>query len=330
MSIKAAVEPQAGASRGRVLVVDDSRVVRAIVCHALRKGGFQVDEADNGATALQILKGARHDVVITDLRMPGLDGFEVLAGVKQLDPNVEVIILTGSFAHDVNSAVKALRLGAHDFLMKPPTSAEQVIATVDRAVESKRLKDANRLLVQELQALSRTDALTGVANRRSLDEALSRETARSHRHGQPLSVVMLDIDHFKKVNDIHGHQGGDTVIQAFARTVASELREGDELYRYGGEEFALLLANTGLEGAITVAHRIVAAVAAKPIRISSTNIRITTSAGAACLGPLEDGPALIAEADAALYDAKSTGRNRAIARGLIAHVTSLKAARALA
>jgi two-component system, cell cycle response regulator len=303
-------------SRGQVLVVDDSRLVRLMVLAILRRGGYEADEADCGAAGLGMLARKTYDVVITDLKMPGMDGFDVLSGVKRIAPNVEVVVLTGTHAQDVTCAIKALRLGAHDFLSKPPTSPDAVLLTIERAVEKKRLKDANQRLLTELENLSRTDALTGVSNRRSFDEALGKEFTRARRHGHGLGVVMLDIDHFKVVNDTYGHPGGDQVLRAFAGIIASVLREGDTLFRFGGEEFVVLLPHTEREGALCAAQRIVAAVASAPIRMGGDLINITTSAG---VGYLEkstrDGVELLGKADAALYEAKSGGRNRAMASG---------------
>jgi diguanylate cyclase (GGDEF)-like protein len=216
----------------------------------------------------------------------------------------------------LSCAVRALRLGAHDYLSKPPSSRDEVLATVDRAVEKKRLKDANQRLQSELEALSRRDALTGVLNRRAMEEALSQETARAHRHGHALSMVMLDIDHFKRVNDTHGHPGGDQVLRSFAKVTSSVLREGDVLFRYGGEEFAVLLPHTALEGALNAAQRMLSAVAATPFDVAGAILSLTASAGVACLTPKGNGAALVAQADAALYAAKNSGRNRAVASGL--------------
>jgi two-component system, cell cycle response regulator len=294
--------------RGRVLVVDDARLVRAMVLRHLRAGGFAADEAADGSEALRVLAQGEYDVVITDLRMPEMDGFEVLAAVKRIRPSVEVIILTGTHASDTACAVRALRLGAHDYLTKPVSSPEEVLLTVEHAVEKKRLKDENMRLLNELQALSRTDGLTGAANRRSLDEAIARELARSRRYGHDLGVVILDIDHFKAVNDAHGHEGGDEVLRSFVRVAALTLREGDTFYRYGGEEFVALLPHTGIASAERVAARIVESVAGTPVRVRGIWVSITTSAGVACL--VGDGPDLLARADAALYQAKAEGRNR--------------------
>jgi two-component system, cell cycle response regulator len=306
-------ENVSGARAGRILVVDDSRVVRAVLCRALRGGGYEPEEAESGLEALDRLSRGEHDAVITDLRMPGIDGFGVLEEVKRRDPDVEVIVLTGSHAGDVACAVRALRLGAHDYLAKRPSCPEEVLVTVERAMEKKRLKDANRRLVAELDRMSRRDALTGLLNRRSLQDVLPQEVARSRRHGQPLGVAVFDLDHFKHINDTYGHQGGDVVLQAFAAVASETLREGDALYRYGGEEFVALLPNADAAGALSAARRVVAAVASTPVAVRDLRVRMTVSAGVAALTEdLADGDALVARADQALYEAKQAGRNRAL------------------
>jgi two-component system cell cycle response regulator len=232
--------------------------------------------------------------------------------VKRLSPDVEVIILTGTHSQDMSCAIQALRLGAHDYLTKPPSSADEVVLTVQRAVEKKRLKEANKRLLLELDSLSRTDALTGVPNRRAFDQALPREIARARRHGDGLGLAILDIDRFKQVNDTHGHQGGDEILAAFARVVASALRAGDQVYRYGGEEFVVVLPCADAQGAIQAAERIVAAVAKAPMPVAATSIPITTSVGVSwLLNSDASGDALVGRADAAVYEAKRTGRNRA-------------------
>ena len=300
-----------GRSLGKILVVDDARLIRVILRGILTTGGYEVAEADGGAKALEMLSKGGYDAVITDLKMPDLDGFGVLAGVKRVAPSVEVIILTGTHAKDMRCAVRALRLGAHDYLSKPPSGPDAVLLTVAHAVEKKRLKDANARLVTELENLSRRDSLTGMLNRRCLDEILPQEVSRARRHGHGLGVVMLDIDYFKNVNDTYGHPGGDRVLSSFARVVASLLREGDTLFRYGGEEFLVLLPHVDAGGTLRVGERIVAAIASTPIDCGGTLINITTSAGAAWLGKARiDAAGLIQEADAALYEAKNNGRNR--------------------
>jgi two-component system, cell cycle response regulator len=276
----------------------------------LAEAGFHVDEAGTGTQAVEMLTAGDYDVVVTDLQMPGVDGFEVLAAAKRLSRGVEVIVLTGAHSQDMGSAVRALRMGAHDYLTKPPPSSDEVVLTVERAMEKRQLRKENRQLLKRLETLSRTDALTGVPNRRSFDQALEQEIARARRHDQPLGLIGLDIDHFKRVNDTYGHEGGDAILRGFAQVAMSVLRKEDSLYRCGGEEFAVILPLADRAGAQTAAERIVAAVATSPVQTGTVLVSITTSAGATCLEASDDGPRLLARADAALYEAKRTGRNR--------------------
>jgi two-component system cell cycle response regulator len=303
-------EREPKAVRARILVVDDSALVRALVGNCLKEAGYGVAEASNGAAALRLVEGGGFDVVITDLRMPEMGGLAMLAQIRHQALGPEVIILTGSLAHDVDSAVSALRLGAHDYLTKPPQSADTILFTVERALEKKRLRDENARLLRELEMLSLTDALTGLPNRRSFEAALTQEKARARRHGHTLSLVMLDVDHFKKVNDSYGHAGGDLALKHFASTTSRVLRTGDVLYRLGGEEFVALLPETSSVGALEATARILAAVATSPVCLDGASVRLTASAGIACTNGIEDGTDLLGEADLALYEAKRGGRNR--------------------
>jgi diguanylate cyclase (GGDEF)-like protein len=294
----------------RVLVVDDSAVVRKIIVGYLRAAGHQVAEAPDGALALEQLGTSPFDVVLTDLQMPVLDGFGLLDGIRSRKLDTEVIILSSS--EDMESAVRALRSGAHDFLRKPPSGAIEVVLTVERAAEKKRLRETNLRLMRELEALSRRDGLTGVFNRRVFDETLLEETIRSRRYGLALSLVMLDLDHFKQVNDRHGHPAGDAVLKLFVGIARAQTREGDTLCRYGGEEFAVLLAHTPLSGALDVARRLVVATAKTPFVVGEAELNLTLSAGVGSLRDSDEtGQDLLAAADAALFEAKRGGRNQA-------------------
>jgi len=295
----------------RILIADDSAVVRTIVRRTLEEGGYCVDEAEDGSAALARLEKAAYDVVITDLKMPEVDGFGVLSGVKERSLNTEVIILTGTLANDTRSAVRALRLGAHDYLTKPPSSSEEMLVTVERAIEKKRLRDANLRLLRELEAMSRTDALTGLLNRRSFDDVFPREVARAHRYDFPLALVVLDMDRFKQINDGYGHQGGDEALRAMAGIASRVFRDTDSLYRYGGEEFVVLLPHTTATGARQGAERLLRELRNASIRVGDAALKVTCSAGVAELEAGDgDGAPLLSRADEALYAAKEAGRDR--------------------
>ncbi len=307
-------EPGAGERReGRVLVVDDSRVIRATVGGMLRNVGYTVVEAENGREAIALLGGLPFDVVITDLHMPEADGFAVLEAVRALSPLTEVVIFTGTHARDVNAAVRALRLGAHDFLTKPPAGPHEVIVTVDRAIEKRRLQQANLRLLHEMEGLSRTDSLTGVWNRRAFEETMHREVLRASRYGLPLSLVLVDIDRFQQVNDTFSQQVGDEVLRWFALHVSRVLREGDTIHRYAGGTFAILLPHSDEDGAHFAATRVLEHVRSAPFQ---STLRVTASAGVASgTGVALDELDLVALAEAALVQAKRSGRNRVVAYG---------------
>jgi diguanylate cyclase (GGDEF)-like protein len=296
----------------RVLLADDSRLVRTIVAGYLRAAGHEVEEAEDGAEALSRFEDGSFDVVVTDLEMPNVGGFGVLEAVKARSLGAEVVILTGSHAPVMSCAVRALRLGAHDFLTKPPSGPDEVVLTVERAAEKKRLRETNARLLRELERQTRTDALTGAQNRRSFDEALRLEVERSRRYGHPLSLALLDLDHFKSINDRYGHPAGDAVLKRFVAVAQGALRSSDVLYRYGGEEFAALLAHTPLDGALVAARRVVKATAATAFVADGITLPVTVSSGIAALSAEQPEAAeLLARADQALYRAKAEGRNRA-------------------
>lgn len=176
-----------------------------------------------------------------------------------------------------------------------------------------RAGDAEAAALAALADLAQRDPLTGLANRRTFEEALRREVARARRSGAPLAVAALDVDHFKRVNDAHGHPAGDAVLAAVAARAAAALRAGDLLARVGGEEFAALLPGAGLAAAAEVAERVRAAIAGAPLEADGRSLSVTASLGCAALEPSDpDGAALLARADARLYQAKRAGRDRVV------------------
>jgi len=296
-----------------VLVAEDNVVVRRLVVAQLRKAGFMVREAKDGVEALELFRRDPSPVVVTDLGMPRLGGMELLAALRQMEPPPEVIVLTGTHAQDAQVAVQALRLGAHDYIVKDAEAAGAIPHAVERALEKWRLREENARLLSELRLLSLTDGLTGLGNRRAFDEALRQEIARSGRQGSSLGLVLLDLDHFKTVNDTLGHRVGDEVLVSFAVRLRSVARESDRLFRYGGEEFVLMAVDSNEDGAVSLARRVVRATASSTFSAGHRRVEVSCSAGVAVAMSDDDaaGESLVARADAALYRAKRGGRNRA-------------------
>jgi diguanylate cyclase (GGDEF)-like protein len=225
------------------------------------------------------------------------------------DPELRDTPVVFITAHtETDDVVEGLRLGAHDYLRKPFEPAE-VIARVSAAVRVKELQDDLRARNAELDHIARSDPLTGLANRRHLDEQLAVHAASADRHDHELSVAVIDIDNFKSVNDTFGHSAGDVVLREVARRLARSARLEDVVGRWGGEEFLVILPHCGVDDAAVVSERIRQAVEATPVRAEAgISIPVTVSVG--CAGGTGD--RVIERADAALYAAKNGGRNRTV------------------
>jgi diguanylate cyclase (GGDEF)-like protein len=293
-----------------VLVADDSRVIRALVREQLLGDGYEVLEAEDGRKALDMLRQTDADAILLDVEMPVMGGFETLAELKA-DPELEDIPVVFLTARDsAEDVVEALELGAHDYLRKPFESAE-LTARVRAAVRVKTLQDELRERNAELERIARTDALTGLWNRRHLEEHLGAVSSAARRQESPYTVLMIDIDHFKRVNDEKGHAAGDAVLREVGARLRSGIRAEDQIARWGGEEFLAVLPSTGLDGAMVIAERLRRSVDLAPFPVAETLLEITVSIGAAA-GVSEPKP-LIESADRRLYRAKEAGRNRVVA-----------------
>jgi two-component system cell cycle response regulator len=290
-----------------VLVAENSDSIRAELLRQLGERGHRVAGAGDGEEALALVGRELPDVVLLDHELPGLDGMTVLDRLRADDRLAAVPVIMLTHSSDPELLVEALRRGAHDYLRKPFDPAE-LDARITAALRVKRLHDAlldaNRRLAR--QAL--TDDLTGLANRRHGAHQLEREIALGVRHGRLLALVRIDVDHFKAINDTHGHQAGDQVLAEVARRLAGAVRGGDELARWGGDEFVAILPGTDKPGALRAAERLRAAVSAAPVEAAGATLDVTVSVGwAHWAGDTPDD--LLARADRALYRAKDAGRN---------------------
>jgi diguanylate cyclase (GGDEF)-like protein len=293
----------------RVLIVDDEEVVLESLKKIVEHGGYDCLVARSGEEALRILQEERVDILICDIRMPGMDGMELLREVRAHFPDVDAMMMTGFDTRE--TFLQVIEAGAADFIAKP-FHQDELLAKIKRIVRERELK-------AELLYLSIHDSLTGLYNRRYFYQRLQEEVERAKRQGRHLALVILDVDHFKDYNDSHGHLDGDEVLRTLAQILASSIRQNvDTAYRYGGDEFAVLLVETDLEQGRKVAERIRKAFADKKID------HCTLSLGVASLTPqggtMED---LIREADEAMYRAKRSGGNR------VAHTQTLRERNAL-
>lgn len=316
-----------------LLVVDDEETLRSVVSQVLTADGFTVCEAASGEEALEAFRASSHPLVLTDIRMGGMSGIELLNEIKRHNPDTQVVIMTSHASLD--SALTALRAGAYDYLVKPFESLDLISAVAGRAAEKARLVAQNRELLeqltranQELQEANKAlkemavrDGLTSLYNHRYFQEALAQEVARSKRYDKRCCLLFFDVDNFKHYNDSHGHPEGDTLLKGLARILMSHTRACDLAARYGGEEFVLLLPETGKEAALKVAEDLRRRVAEHPFpgRESQPLGTVTVSIGVA--GFPEDGTeaaTLLACADQLLYQAKNSGKNRVVAAGVTA------------
>jgi diguanylate cyclase (GGDEF)-like protein len=294
-----------------ILVAEDSLVVRAVVRKHLEEHGYTVVEADDGEAALAACRAAPPDAVLLDIEMPGLDGHQVLSELKSdaVLSAVPVVFLTGRTTTE--DVVEGLRMGAHDYLKKP-FEVTELIARVSAAVRVKTLQDELLRRNAELDVISRTDPLTRLYNRRHLLERLDALADRAVQEQSAVGAIMVDIDHFKRINDTAGHAGGDAVLREFASRLRSVLRADDVAGRWGGEEFLVLVPGADHEGVRALAERVRASVEEAPFDTSEAGpLRVTTSAGFS-VDRGDDPDGLVVRADAALYDAKEAGRNRVV------------------
>ncbi len=294
-----------------IMVVDDSLTVRMQIKDLLEEEGYKVILAKDGETCLDQLKAELPDIILLDIVMPGINGLEVCKIIRDdcSLKNISILILTT--VSDTQNIVAGLNMGADDYVTKP-FIIEELNARITSIIRTKSLQE-------ELRILSITDPLTGCYNRSYLNEHLTTEIKRARRYKHALSMILCDIDFFKKVNDTYGHQAGDHVLKELIICIKKLFRDKiDWISRYGGEEFIIILPETDNIGGRSFAEKVRAAVSLMKINLADNRkISITASFGAVSFTP--DTPEkkitpelMIKEADKCLYQAKAEGRNRVV------------------
>lgn len=317
--------------KGQVLVVDDEEAIVTIICDVLERAGYSTLTACSGEKALDVYTENQVDLVITDIRMGGMDGFELMRRLKLIDKDLNIMVMTGFDSYE--TVLKALQAGAYDYMQKPLDNHPELVAAVDRACSSAKLLQENTKLIRELagshakltqanrnlveanhklKRMASTDSLTLLFNRRYFDQAIAREVARRNRYSLALSFVMIDIDNFKQINDNYGHEAGDSALKKVASVITDSARTSDIVARYGGEEFGVVLPQTAPANAEIFAERARSALEAECFFVAEDKIQLTISlgiSGVTAKGDTIDTKILISAADKALYEAKETGRN---------------------
>ncbi len=311
--MKAVADVPVAPPLGRILVVDDNRDNVEIIATRLRFRGYEVDEASHGAEALGQVAEKPPDLILLDVMLPDIDGYEISRRIKGDDdlPYIPIILVTAR--DSTQDKITGLDAGADDYLTKPINFPE-LEARVRSMLRIKRLQDELEEKNRALERLSISDGLTGLFNHRHIHGLLHEEFERVNRTGDSLTVAMFDLDRFKAVNDTYGHQAGDRVLQEFASILRENAREIDRLGRYGGEEFMVMLPETGVEDGAVFVERVRRDVARRPFDVGRDQpLRLTVSAGLATYPNGVDTPEeLVRRADEALYAAKAAGRDRVV------------------
>jgi diguanylate cyclase (GGDEF)-like protein len=310
-----------------ILVADDEIAIRELVGEILEGEGHEVTLAEDGEDALEKFKRTWHEIVFSDIRMPKMNGIKLLEAIKEINANTQFVVMTSHAS--IDNSIDALKKGAFDYILKPFEDLDIVSDAANRAIANLSGIRRQQYLLntlarqnQELDSLNKEfremairDGLTGLFNHRYAKERLDEEFDRSLRFGRELTVLFMDLDHFKFFNDTHGHQAGDEILQILAGLMMKNVRESDTLARWGGEEFIVIAPETSEEEGGVLAEKIRKAVAEhafphadkQPLGMVSLSIGMSSRSE-----QTENAEKLLRFADDAVYAAKDSGRNRTI------------------
>jgi diguanylate cyclase (GGDEF)-like protein len=291
----------------RVLIVDDDEAVRNTMNEYIQTAGYNSEAVSCAEEALETIKKDDFQVIITDIILPAMGGLELTKSIKKTN-DTDVIVMTGY--GDDYSYEEAINVGASDFVIKP-VRLEELLLRLKRVLKERELTKERVRMMEKLQKLAVTDGLTKLYNSRSFYSQLETEVDRFNRYKHPLALLLLDLDHFKEYNDTYGHLEGDKVLVRFSQIIKSCLRANDSAYRYGGEEFTVILPETAGAEARTVAQRIRSALEAERFSPQDGHdVQITISIGVTEYQEEEELSTFIQRADKAMYLSKQNGRNK--------------------
>jgi two-component system cell cycle response regulator len=295
----------------KILIVEDELIFRRMVKKYLLEAGHEIVEAEDGQAAWELFQRKPFHLVITDWMMPGLNGPQLVENIRTSGQKNYTYIIMLTAMDNMDNVVLGLESGADEYLTKP-FNGRELIARVASGMRILKLEQQLMQARQQMETLAMHDSLTGLLNRRAIEKYAEAEFNMAVRKERALSIVMLDIDHFKNINDRFGHIFGDHTLQQVAKILTEDMRTYDRIGRWGGEEFILILSDTQLKDAVTAAERVRIRTAATQISLENgETFSIQISLGAACTtGQFSSLAKLIDAADQALYQAKQTGRNR--------------------
>ncbi|MEM7646582.1 MAG: diguanylate cyclase [Pseudomonadota bacterium] len=296
--------------RHKILLVDDDHDNLKIVQRLMEKEGYEVKTVDSGEEGLRAIENYRPDLVLLDVNMPGMDGLETIELLRRRENTAAVVFVTANT--NTEDVIRGLDAGALDYISKP-FSGMELLARVRAQLRVKSLQDELRAANSQLKGLVEIDDLTGLYNMRSVYEKLNNEIERARRYGHGVAAIMLDMDHFKGVNDNHDHLFGSHVLSEMGRLIRENIRTHDFAARYGGDEFLICLSHTSLAGATQFCERLRQTIEMHTFRHENDEIQLTASMGCAIIvdgKSLMDGRSLVRHADHGLYQSKEEGRNQ--------------------
>ncbi|MCP5090341.1 MAG: diguanylate cyclase [Gammaproteobacteria bacterium] len=316
------VEAEAPAEK-RVLIVDDDASILGVVSEVLEDDGYSVSTASSGEEAMDLLRDNQFSLVMSDIRLPGINGVEVLEHIKRVSPRTNVIMITSHASLD--TSIDAIKHGAYDYLLKPFEDLSLISSAAKRAIGAYELESERSQLIRSLKlsnkelarlngvlhGLAVRDGLTDLYNHRYINELLDKHIAKSTVEGVDLALIFIDVDKFKVFNDHFGHQNGDVLLRELSALMRENVRNKDVVARWGGEEFVIVAPNTDEKTAVLLADSLRGSIAAHAFMKDTlkSSPSVTISAGVATLRKHGKKAKLIEAADNALYQAKKDGRN---------------------